>query len=193
MDFIISTILFGILFLMYYVYITLTKQRGYLETLPIPLEKPGWLFGSHPMAYHKYLMHEYQVDLFKKHKSLSVALYAGSMPCIVTIDPAIIKEVVVKQFENFTDTFDFYMDDKYKSLDITGGEAWRELRKGITETRHITRPLIPIYLISGMIFYYKINILYKFIKKTQVEVNEIASIETVMRYTFVRYLLCYES
>ena len=43
--------------------------------------------------------------------------YDGVIPCIVTIDPEFIKEVVVKQFDNFTDTFDFNLKPEETTLD----------------------------------------------------------------------------
>ena len=46
------------------------------------------------------------------------ARYNGVAPTIVTIDPEFIKEVTVKQFHNFPDTFDFDVTDDQMTLDL---------------------------------------------------------------------------
>jgi cytochrome P450 family 6 len=52
----------------------------------------------------------------------------------MTIDPEFIKQVVVKQFDNFTDTFDVETPDDMTTLDISKGDAWRGLRKLLSPT-----------------------------------------------------------
>lgn len=44
----------------------LRKNRGYLESLGIPIVKPGVIFGSPPLIPHKVLIHEQTNDTFKK-------------------------------------------------------------------------------------------------------------------------------
>ena len=46
------------------------------------------------------------------------AKYDGVAPTIVTIDPEFIKEVTVKQFHNFADTFDLEVTDDQMTLDL---------------------------------------------------------------------------
>ena len=46
------------------------------------------------------------------------ARYNGVAPTIVTIDPEFIKEVTVKQFDNFADTFDWEVPDDHMTLDL---------------------------------------------------------------------------
>ena len=62
------------------------------------------------------------------------AKYDGVTPCIVTIDPEVIKQITVKQFENFTDTFDLELPDNQLTLDVSRGDTWRALRKLLSPT-----------------------------------------------------------
>ena len=62
------------------------------------------------------------------------ARYDGVKPCIVTIDPEFIKQVTVKQFDNFVDTFDLDLEDEQTTLDVAKGDTWRDLRKILSPT-----------------------------------------------------------
>lgn len=60
--------------------------------------------------------------------------YDGVKPTICTIDPELIKEITVKQFENFMDVFDVNFKPHQTTLDVSRGEVWRGLRKLLTPT-----------------------------------------------------------
>ena len=83
----------------------LWRNRGRLEALNIPVLKPGFLLGSPPHLQHKVLVHE---EIANMHKKLGKTFgrYEGIMPVISTIDPEIIKSVMVKNFDSFTDIFE---------------------------------------------------------------------------------------
>ena len=83
----------------------LTKNRGYLEQQNIPVAKPFGFFGSPPYALHKLLLHEAWADMFKKYGK-TFGRYDGICPVIMTIDPEVLKNVLVKNFDSFTDIFD---------------------------------------------------------------------------------------
>ena len=55
-------------------------------------------------------------------------------PCIVTIDPEFIKEVTVKQFDNFSDRFDLDLPNDQITLDLARGHKWKSLRKLMSPT-----------------------------------------------------------
>ena len=55
-------------------------------------------------------------------------------PCIVTIDPEFIKEVTVKQFDNFSDRFDLDLPNDQITLDLARGQKWKSLRKLMSPT-----------------------------------------------------------
>ena len=146
-----TIIIGGVLLLLFAIYQYLTNKRGYLETLPWPLIKPGLLLGSPPYDLHNYYGEQLQVMLREKY-GYTYTKYDGRSAMIVTIDPEIIKEVLIKQFENFTDITDFNFPDKHMSLDIAKGEQWRELRKELSPTftsGKLKSMMAPGDLISG--------------------------------------------
>ncbi len=78
-------------------------------------------------------MYEWLNEQFKK-MGKTWAKYDGIHPAIFTIDPDFIKEVLIKQFDNFTDAFDFNVAQDQETLDIATGEKWRQLRKMMSPT-----------------------------------------------------------
>ena len=108
----LSTILFGgLVFLVVLLYKYLTKNRGRLETLGIPVDPPFLCFGSPPFALHKnYVNKTIENNIWKYGKTYG--RYDGVTPVVVTIDPEIIKSVLVKNFDSFTDPFNIEVTDK---------------------------------------------------------------------------------
>ena len=80
--------------------------------------KPFLCFGSPPRLFNKIVYFEWYLE---KHKELrrTFTRYEGVTPCIVTIDPEIIKEVTVKQFDNFTDVMDIEFSPGQTTLDVS--------------------------------------------------------------------------
>lgn len=89
-----------------WLYFHLRRNRGYVETLGLPLDKPHVVFGSLPLLPHKYVFHEVQMDKFRRFGKTFVG-YEYVQPILVTIDPDLIKAVAITHFENFTDVIDF--------------------------------------------------------------------------------------
>ena len=83
-------------------YFHLNRKHGHLETTGLPMLPPFLCFGSPPFAVHKMRMYEWYQEKFRQLGN-TFARYNGYQPSIVTIDPDFIREVTVKQFENFTD------------------------------------------------------------------------------------------
>ncbi len=83
----------------------LTSTRGHLETLGIPIDKPIGLLGSGPIDLHNHVIHKVIQDKFRKFGTKTYGKYDGIIPTVVTIDPEIIKNVLVKNFESFSDVF----------------------------------------------------------------------------------------
>ena len=95
------TILLGIVTLiLILLYKHLNQNRGVVEKWGVPYVKPFLWFGSPPYGLHKYNHREMYVEKSKK-LGKTWARYNGITPMLVTIDHEIIKEVMVKQFENF--------------------------------------------------------------------------------------------
>ena len=80
--------------------------------------KPFLCFGSAPRLFHKIIYFDWYHE---KHRELgrTFTRYEGVTPCIVTIDPDIIKEVTVKQFDNFTDVVDIEFSPGQTTLDVS--------------------------------------------------------------------------
>nr|AKH03526.1 cytochrome P450 3027F1 [Paracyclopina nana] len=130
----ILTIILGLLLIGFaFLYRHLTQNRGVIESFGIPYIKPLFVFGSPPYFYHRISIREWTVKQFEKFGK-TWARYEGITPTIVTIDPEFIKQVTVKQFDNFTDAFDFQTDDDHTTLDIAKGDVWRALRKMLSPT-----------------------------------------------------------
>jgi hypothetical protein len=72
----------------------LLRFRGTLEAYGIPVVKPVLIFGSPPFLLHKLPLYK---DNFETHKKLGKTFgrYVGRIPAIVTIDPDLIKEILV--------------------------------------------------------------------------------------------------
>ena len=120
--------IFLVIFLRY-----LLKNRGYLESLGIPIVKPGFIFGSPPYFPHKILIHEQTNETFKK-LGKTWGRYDGRSPCILTIDPELVKCIMIKNFDCFSDTVEWEMPDNKITLDLSGGEKWKALRKVLSPT-----------------------------------------------------------
>ena len=94
----------------------LRRNHGWLETTGLPLVKPFLIFGSPPFAMHKMRYHEWFQEKYRQLGN-TFARYNGVTPTICTIDPELIKEITVKQFDNFTDTLP--MDSPPEQTDLT--------------------------------------------------------------------------
>ena len=132
----ILTILLGLICISFlYIIKILTSTRGIVESFGIPYVKPFLIFGSPPFMFHKFVLSEYFFNQCKK-LGRTWAYYNGQRPTIVTYDPEFIKEVTVKQFDNFSDTFDLppSVPDNQITLSLATGDKWRALRKILSPT-----------------------------------------------------------
>ena len=115
---ILSWFLAIILVLLVFLFFHFRRFRGCLEETGFPMVKPFLCFGSAPRLFNKMIYHEWYHE---KHRELgrTFTRYEGVTPCIVTIDPDIIKEVTVKQFDNFTDVVDIEFSPGQTTLDVS--------------------------------------------------------------------------
>ena len=127
----LSLILIGFATLYFY----LRRYHGYLETTGLPVVPAFGCFGSPPYAFHCIHYHQWFSEKFQK-LGKTFARYQGVTPAIISIDPEFIKEVVVKQFDNFTDVIsdDIPLPPEQTTLDAARGDTWRALRKMLTPT-----------------------------------------------------------
>ena len=130
------TILLGIMFFGFlYIAKLLTSTRGVVESFGIPYVKPFLIFGSPPFLFHQFVVSEYFLNQYQK-LGRTWGYYDGQTPTIVTADPEFIKQITIKQFDNFTDTFQLPpgIPDNQKTLDLASGEEWSALRKFLSPT-----------------------------------------------------------
>ena len=109
------------------------KHRGYIESLGIPYVKPFLIFGSPPFVWHKLLLHEHTQEMHEK-LGKTWGKYDGREPTIFTIDPDLVKSIMVKNFDSFSEIFDWDIPDRRLTLDLTSGEKWKSLRKVMSPT-----------------------------------------------------------
>ena len=118
-------------------YFYLKRYHGYLETTGLPVVPAFGCFGSPPYAFHRIHYHQWFSEKFQK-LGKTFARYQGvtPLPAIISIYPEFIKEVVVKQFDNFTDVIseDIPLPPEQTTLDAARGDTWRALRKMLTPT-----------------------------------------------------------
>ena len=93
------------------------RFRGCIEESGLPIVQTFLCFGSPPILFNKMIYFEWYL---KKHRQLgrTFARYEGVTPIITTIDPEFVKEVTVKQFDNFTDFLSFDFSPDQTTLDI---------------------------------------------------------------------------
>ena len=114
-----------------------TRYYGTLETLGIPVVKPFLCFGSYPLNYHEIKFHELDMQWYHElGKPKAWGYYEGHVPTITVTDPAMLKDILVKQFDAFRNRFttNFEVPSKYLSLDSSGGKEWKPLRKFLSST-----------------------------------------------------------
>ena len=75
-----------------------TRHYGSLEELGIPVVKPFLCFGSIPVNIHETSLHELDMQWYNDlGKPKAYGYYEGHLPTIVIADPALLKNILVKQ------------------------------------------------------------------------------------------------
>lgn len=72
-----------------------SKHYGTLEAMGIPVVKPFLIFGSPPFLFHKIQVHEHNLQMHRK-LGKTFGRYSGRTPFVFTIDPELIKEILVR-------------------------------------------------------------------------------------------------
>eukprot|EP00094_Tigriopus_californicus_P011152 TCALIF_10762-PA protein Name:"Similar to Cyp6a8 Cytochrome P450 6a8 (Drosophila melanogaster)" AED:0.09 eAED:0.25 QI:14/0.25/0.2/1/1/0.8/5/0/459 len=116
-----------------WIYFHLSKDRGYIEGLGLPLDKPNFVLGSSPLLPHQHVIHEVYMKKVRELGKTYVG-YDNAQPILVTIDPNLIKAVTITHFENFSETIAFKIEPKVTTLDVAGGMVWQVLRKNMSPT-----------------------------------------------------------
>ena len=112
-----SIVLSIILICLVAVYFHFRRFRGSLDN-GLPMVKPFLCFGSPPYRFDKIHYHKWFHEKFQQLGN-TFARFDGVTPCICTIDPEVIKEITVKQFDNFTDVIDIDFEPGQTTLEIS--------------------------------------------------------------------------
>ncbi|XP_051157445.1 uncharacterized protein LOC127279250 [Leptopilina boulardi] len=169
--------LLGVVFILYY-------KVHFWERKKIPHVKPVLIFGnSIPIFFQTKFIGQFVIDLYN---SFPDARYFGFMdihtPTAIIRDPELIKEICVKNFDNFLDHQRFVdetMDPIFgKNVFSLKGERWREIRNTLSPAFTATKMKFMFELIEkcaeNFVQYYLNN---------PEETNLIESKDAFTRYT----------
>ena len=117
LTYILAFLLIGVVSLYFY----LRRHHGYLETTGLPVVPAFMCFGSPPYAFHRIHYHQWYTEKFRQ-LGRTFARYQGVTPAITTIDPEFIKEITVKQFDNFSHVFttEIHVRPEQCTLEVAG-------------------------------------------------------------------------
>ena len=128
-EIVLAVVLIAVVFILRY----MLRHSGYIESLGIPYVKPFLIFGSPPFFWHKIQIHKHTQELHRK-LGKTWAKYEGREPMISTVDPELAKAIMVKNFDSFSEIIDWGYPDNKITLDLSGGEQWKALRKVLSPT-----------------------------------------------------------
>jgi len=112
----------------------LRRNYGQLEKCGVPVQTPiSFCFGSRPWKLNEIVAHEEDMELFLRFGKVW-GQYDMSTPYLSIADPTILKKIMVKSFDSFSAHADSVSDQSLRSLDLTNGQEWKDLRKGLSPT-----------------------------------------------------------
>lgn len=118
-------------------YFFLKKKFDYFEERGIPYTKPSWIFGNMSGVGRTKHMYDVMNSLYEEHKGKDVlaGFFTLFSPSIIVTDLDLIKNILVKDFNNFTDR-GMYVNEEADPLSgnlfSIGGEQWRFLRNKLS-------------------------------------------------------------
>ena len=124
----LTTVLIAVLIiLLTALWFHLNQFRSYVCSLGIPIDRRVW-WRTHQVNF-RHLMEEN----LKNYGKLFVE-YDSTVPSIVIAEPDMIKEVMVKQFDSFTNRQEFGVEDRHMNLFDARDEIWAKARKALSPT-----------------------------------------------------------
>ncbi|XP_075165253.1 putative cytochrome P450 6a21 [Haematobia irritans] len=161
-----------------YVWYSLRKTFSYWQSKGIPCEQPhplmGNMMGINSTRSFGDIMQQYY-DKFRGSGPFA-GFYFGYRPAVFILEPALIKNILIKEFNKFTDR-GFYHNEKDDPLSgqlfLIDGLKWRHMRNKLTPTftSGKMRFMFPIIREIGEEF---IEVMGEIIKETQdIEVKDI--------------------
>ncbi|XP_048730209.2 cytochrome P450 3A24-like [Ostrea edulis] len=120
------------LLILYLVYST--WNFGIFKKMGIKGPPPNPFFGNH-MVIAKKGFPEADMMWWREHGDV-FGYFSGRSPMLVVADPDMLKEILVKQFQNFTDRIVFkgFNGDLEENLSAQQGKAWKRCRAIVSPT-----------------------------------------------------------
>ncbi|KAB0804062.1 hypothetical protein PPYR_02096 [Photinus pyralis] len=157
-------ILFSVLLLLLYRYVI--KPVKYWEERSVDHERAIPIFGSMlPNALGKCSNTELFLDIYKRHSNKRyIGLHNYTKPSLFVMDPQLIKQILVKEFETFPEHLQFIPTDvdplwNNNLFAMPGGEKWHQLRS-ILSPAFTSSKLKAMFILmkeccNGFVTYYK--------------------------------------
>ncbi|XP_067135814.1 uncharacterized protein [Centruroides vittatus] len=138
-------ILFGILIALY---IYLTRNFGYWSNLGVPEVPPMIFTGSMRLDFSTSLGVREQ-KWYRKYGKI-FGIYEGSNPVLMIADPNLMKDILVKDFQSFTDLRRLKFGDPIidRMLFVQTGEKWKDMRSIMTPAFTVSKMKMMTKLIN---------------------------------------------
>ncbi|XP_054712374.1 cytochrome P450 3A8-like [Uloborus diversus] len=130
---VITTLILGVVIFLFYCWYS-TRDYQYWKVRNIPFVKPLPILGSLLETFGQSL-HFVEVDRYKKYGKI-YGHFEGSKPAISIADPALLRNILVKDFHVFPDRRAFTTGEPTIDLNVAtvSGEDWKRIRSIITPT-----------------------------------------------------------
>ncbi|KAM7344111.1 uncharacterized protein ACRADG_010943 [Cochliomyia hominivorax] len=140
----ISNMIFGFLIICLFVILAygvyVLKQRyKYWQNLGIPCEEPSFIFGNITGVGTKRSFTDVWHEFYDKYKHTGpfVGFYWFFNPAVFVVDPALLKQILIKDFSKFVDR-GFYVNEEDDPLSgmlfNLEGNKWRHMRNKLSPT-----------------------------------------------------------
>lgn len=122
-----------------YLVIVLRKKQGYWKSLGIPCEEPHFILGNLSGVQTKRGFWQIWEEYYNRFKGTGpfAGFYWFFKPAVFVLDPALVKNILIKDFSNFTDRGFFHneKDDPLSGqLFLLDGAKWRNMRNKLSPT-----------------------------------------------------------
>nr|NP_001352214.1 cytochrome P450 6g1-like [Nicrophorus vespilloides] len=131
-------------------YIWITKNYNYWKDRNIPYIKPTFPFGNFKdMVFFRFSIGEYFQSIYNASKESIVGIWVFGEPMLIIRSPAIIKQILIKDFINFRDRTVLANEEAdpicANMLFFSKNPQWRTMRQKMS-------PLLTILKLKDMIF-----------------------------------------
>jgi hypothetical protein len=135
-------------------YLYFTRNFNFWQKLGIPYVKPTPFVGNlKECAFQKVSIGKYLQQIYEDHCDKPyVGIFAFDKPILLIRDLELVKNILVKDFQNFTDRV-AYVDEKLdpllsRILFVAKGQRWRHLRTNLTPVFTSGKMKMMFYLVD---------------------------------------------